>query len=202
MPRNRPAADAPRASPAPHKEENPAVRGDDEVRFEELPEKETRGAKKRKATQLERLGESLVKLAGPKLERVPMPDDLRGAILEARRLLEKTSARGGYRRQVQLIGKIMRTLDAQPIADVLETLKSEDAPSSAAFRKAEVWRDRLLDGTDDDLDALFGAAPALLAERTHLRQLIRQAKKERTAKAPPHAQRALFRELRVAFLAA
>src|SRR4051812_46681221 len=95
--------------------------------LEQEPDRETRGEKKRKALQLERLGEVLVKLPEGKLARVPMPDDLKGAVVEARRILAK-SARGGYRRQINFIGKIMRTLDAQPIADALEQMKNEDAP--------------------------------------------------------------------------
>src|SRR4051794_1117713 len=132
--------------------------------LDEEPAKETRGEKKRKALQLERLGESLVKLPPAKFARVPMPDDLRAAVTEARRI---THTRGGYRRQVQFIGRIMRTLDAQPIADALESMKNEDAPSAAAFKKAERWRDRLMEEGDPALEALVVEAPA--ADRTKLR---------------------------------
>lgn len=152
--------------------------------------RETRGEKKRKATQLERLGESLVDLPEPKLARVPMPDDLAAAVREARRLKDLQS-RGGYRRQVQFIGKIMRAIDAVPIADALVAMRSEDAPSSAAFQQAEQWRDRVIAGDDGDLDALLQALPTL--DRTHLRQLIRQAKKEAREHKPAHAARAVSR---------
>lgn len=162
-----------------------------------LEDKETRGEKKRKAEQLERLGESLVDLAAYKLARVPMPDDLAAAVHEARRLKEG-NARGGYRRQVQFIGRIMRTLDARPLADAIEHLNTEDAPSSAAFLAAERWRDRLIAGDDADLDVLLQDKPD--ADRTHLRQVIRQAKKEAKENKPPHAARALFRALRLLFL--
>jgi ribosome-associated protein len=159
--------------------------------------KETRGEKKRKALQLERLGESLVELPTPKLGRVPMPDDLAAAVREARRLKE-IRALGGYRRQVQFIGKIMRNLDALPIAEALETMKGEDAPGSAAFQQAEQWRDRLVAGDDADLDALLLVLPSL--DRTHLRQLVRQAQKEARDNKPAHAARSIFRTLRPLFL--
>ncbi len=165
-------------------------------------ERETRGAKKRRAEQLERLGESLVLLAEPKLARVPMPDDLRDALTEARRL-KATSARGGYRRQVQFLGRIMRSIDALPIAAALDAMRHEDAPSAASFQAAEHHRDALVaasDGADVDalLDALLRAHPQL--DRTHLRQLVRQAHKEAHDNKPPHAARALFRALREAFV--
>ncbi len=162
--------------------------------LEEQEPRETRGEKKRKATQLERLGESLVDLPPSKIARVPMPDDLRAAVVEAARI---KSSRGGYRRQVQFIGRIMRTIDAQPIADALESMKSEDAPSSRTFRASELWRDRLITNGDKALEDLVKEAP--LADRTKLRQLLRQAQKEKATSKPPHATRALFRELKALF---
>lgn len=165
---------------------------------EELPPKETRGEKKRKATQLERLGESLVHLPPAKLARVPLPDDLRAAVNEAVRIKD---SHGGYRRQVQFIGRIMRTVDAQPIADALEAMKGEDAPSARSFRAAEVWRARLIDDGDKALEELVKEQP--LADRTKLRQLLRQAQKEKPVPGKPtkapHATRALFRELKALF---
>ncbi len=152
---------------------------------DEPPPRESRGDKKRRAEQLERLGESLVKLPPGKLARVPMPDDLDAAVHEARRILDK-GAHGGYRRQVQFIGRIMRTLDAQPIADALERMKSEDAPSSAAFRAAERWRDRLMAEGDAALEALVQEKPD--ADRTRLRQLVRA-----------RSTRVLFREVKALF---
>lgn len=165
--------------------------------LEEEPARETRGEKKKRATQLERLGESLVHLPPAKLARVPMPDDLAAAVTEARRI-KAMKAHGGYRRQVQFIGRIMRFLDARPIAEALETMKSEDAPSSAAFRAAELWRDRLVAEGDAALDELMRELPSL--DRTELRQLMRQAQKETAQGKPPHARRAIFRTLRPLFL--
>lgn len=152
-------------------------------------ERETRGAKKERAQRLENLGEALVKLPAGKLARLELPDDLKAAVQEARRI----TAHGGYRRQIQFIGRIMRTVDARPIAAQLEALQQEDAPSSAAFRAAERWRDRLVDEGDLALAALVTEHPR--ADRTALRQLARQATVERAKGKPPHASRALFRAL-------
>jgi ribosome-associated protein len=151
-------------------------------------ERETRGEKKRKAIQLERLGESLVKLSADKLARVPMPDDLRAAVIEARRIATKTSARGGYRRQINFIGRIMRTLDAEPIAASLDAMRVEDAPSAAAFREAEHWRDRLVSEGDAALEELMRTHPNV--DATRVRQLMRAK-----------SVRAIFKELHTAFKA-
>lgn len=151
--------------------------------------RETRAEKKKRAWQLENLGEALVKLPAGKLARVTLPEDLREAVMEARRI----TAHGGYRRQVQFIGRIMRTVDARPIAAQLDALEQEDAPSSAAFRAAERWRDRLIDEGDLALAALVVERPDV--DRTALRQLARQAVLEKKRGKPPHASRALFRAL-------
>ncbi|MCC7073801.1 MAG: DUF615 domain-containing protein [Deltaproteobacteria bacterium] len=150
-------------------------------------ERETRAAKKERAWRLEKLGEALVKLPGGKLARLELPDDLKAAVMEARRI----TAHGGYRRQIQFIGRIMRTIDARPIDAQLQALLQEDAPSSAAFKAAERWRDRLVTEGDAALAALVVEQPT--ADRTALRQLARQAALEHSKGKAPHASRALFR---------
>lgn len=169
------------------------------------PAREPRGEKKRRALQLEILGESLVHLNAPQLARVAMPDDLAQAVHEARRILAKKSTEGGgegFRRQVQRIGAIMRTLDAEPIAIALGHLRLEGTIASEAFQKGERWRTRLLDEGDAAIDALCSEHPAV--DRTALRQLVRAAVKERTQQltspqTPNTTQRKLFRMLRTVF---
>jgi ribosome-associated protein len=192
---------------AEHESALDAINVDENVRFaDEGSGREARGEKKRRALQLERLGESLIRLKPGALVRVPLPDDLRAAVVEAQRILAK-KAFGGYRRQVQLVGKIMRTVDAEPIAAALETLRLEGTLASAGFQRAERWRSRLVDAVDnravDELLAeLCTERPAI--DRTAVRQLVRSAQKERAAQAtnarkPSTAQRKLFRVLREAF---
>lgn len=197
---------------AEHEEALDEINVDENARFaDEGPEREAKGEKKRRALQLERLGESLIRLKPGQLVRVPLPDDLDAAVKEAQRILAK-KAFGGYRRQVQLIGKIMRTVDAEPIAKALDALKLEGTLASEAFQRAERWRTRLLDesgkAVDDaiaelavDVAAADGAARL---DRTALRQIVRAAQKERAAQQtnaqkPSTAQKKLFRLLRELF---
>ena len=53
------------------------------------------------------LGEHLVKLTPAQLSRAPLPDELRAAV----RTAQAISQRGGRKRQLQYIGKLMRRLD-------------------------------------------------------------------------------------------
>lgn len=180
-----------------------AINVDENGRFvEDVSEREGRGEKKKRAWQLENLGEELINLKAGQLVRVPMPDDLAAAVHECRRILEKGGVRGGYRRQVQLVGKIMRTLDAEPIAKAIEALRLEGTKASEAFQLAERWRTRLLDGTDADIDVVCNEQPKL--DRTQLRQTVRAAQKERAERLlnrdkPSTNQKKVFRLLREVF---
>jgi ribosome-associated protein len=168
-----------------------ALNVDENGRFLNEPEpKEPRVEKKRRAIELENLGEALVKLKPGQLARVPMPDDLRAAVVDAQRLagLNK-AALHGHRRQLQFIGKIMRTVDAVPILAALEDLLTEGTMSSAAFQLAEQWREKLIGDGDAALSLLCAEHPAV--DRTTLRQVVRAAVKERaTLAARPEAERA------------
>ena len=84
---------------------------DDRLQDEEsddIYEGPSKSQKKREAEALQKLGGELAKLAPDAFERVTgLPEDIRDAILEYRRL----KSFGALRRQMQLIGKLMRRLD-------------------------------------------------------------------------------------------
>ena len=73
----------------------------------ESPRPPSKSQRKRDATALQDLGEHLVKLTPTQLRRVPLPDELLSAVRTARAI----SQRGARKRQLQLIGKLMRRLD-------------------------------------------------------------------------------------------
>ncbi|MBP7712242.1 MAG: DUF615 domain-containing protein [Gammaproteobacteria bacterium] len=76
--------------------------------------------RKRDAEALQALGERLVELKPSRLARVPLDERLREEILTAQRV----QARGARRRQLQLIGKLMRSADAAAIAEALARLEA------------------------------------------------------------------------------
>ena len=79
-------------------------KGDNEAE-QEAPSK---SARKRHMHALQQLGERLVALPQAELDKINIKDDrLKEAIDEARRI----SARGGLKRQLQFIGKLMRSVD-------------------------------------------------------------------------------------------
>lgn len=142
---------------------------------------------KRDMQALQDLGERLVALPQARLDRVELPAALRDAVLEARRI----SARGGRKRQLQYIGKLMRHVDAAPIEAAIARMDGNDQAATALLHQAERWRERLLEAGDDALTEFLDRYPG--ADRQRLRQLQRNARAERDSEKPPRYQRELFR---------
>lgn len=145
---------------------------------------------KREMHALQKTGEELVGLSGAELARITLPDELREAVALARRL----NQRGAHKRQLQYIGRLMRAIDPEPIQRDLDRIRNRDAAHTARQHRIERWRDRLLDEGDSALEALLVDHPGL--DRQHLRQMLRNALKERGTDKPPRAARELFRYLR------
>ncbi len=149
----------------------------------------SKSQKKREMHALQDLGEELVKLSQDRLDKLDLPDALYDAVMDARRF-SKHEAR---RRQMQFIGKLMRDLDTEPIAEQLAEIKGESDAAKANFHTLERWRERLL-ADDAALTEWLAEHPS--DDIQQLRNLIRNARKEATEGKPPKSSRALFRQLR------
>jgi ribosome-associated protein len=145
---------------------------------------------KRDAHALQKLGTELLDLPESEWSQLNLPPDLVAALREAKRL----RSHGARKRQFQYIGKLMRNLDPQPIQQYFERVRLKTRQQAQRHHEVERWRTRLLDEGDPALEAFMGQYTE--ADRQHLRQLIRQARKEQTENKPPKASRALFRYIR------
>ena len=164
-------------------EENPADNSEREAR----PSKTKR---KKEMHALQDIGESLVQLDSRRLIELDLSDSLMEAVLEAKRIRKH----GALRRQMQLIGKLMRDVDAQPIRKKLDLWGNLSAEGTARLHQLERWRERLMgDEQMQALDELGGKYPA--ADLQQLRTLARNAVKEKLANKAPKSFRALFQEL-------
>jgi len=101
--------------------------------------KPSKSALKRQFTELQGLGERLIGLTDTQLIALVTEPKL----LEAVRLARSIGSHGALRRQKQLIGKLMREIDAEPVRLGLEKLGRRDQDEKRTFREAEKWRDRL-----------------------------------------------------------
>ena len=158
----------------------------------EAPEGEIRPSKsqrKREMHELQDLGERLVQLSAERLAGLGLPDDLRRAVEEARRIT-KHEAR---RRQMQYIGRLMRGVDAAPIRETIAVLDGRSAAETASMHRLERLRVRLLHD-ETVLTELARDHPG--ADLQHLGQLRRNALKEKEQGKAPRSFRELFRALR------
>ncbi|HWA38814.1 MAG TPA: ribosome biogenesis factor YjgA [Burkholderiales bacterium] len=152
-------------------------------------DKPSKTQRKQEMHELQRLGVELVALSESLLNDMALDAPLLAAVLEAKR----TKTHGGQRRQMQYIGRLMRDVDPAPIRERLAMLKGESAQASAAHRRLEGWRSRLMED-DEALTAFATAHPA--ADLQALRALLRNARKEMKEGKPPRAFRELFRFLK------
>ena len=149
----------------------------------------SKSSKKRAMTALQVLGTRLVNLTPSQLEQVPIEDPrLQEAVLQARKITQ----RGGLRRQLQYIGKLMRVIDPEPIENALAKLDGAHQEERAQLHQLEQLRDALIADGDAALPATLAVFPN--ADRQQLRQLVR-----RSNPGDPHAKehaRKLFKYLR------
>ena len=149
----------------------------------------SRSQLKRESEALQALGEELIELSVDTLKKFHLPDDLKVALLDAK----KITANGAIRRQRQYIGKLMRSVDVEPIQAQLRILKGENDQHNAWLHRIERWRDKLIadDGALEDLMDEF-QVPDIQA----LRQAIRNARRERAESKPPKSYRVIFQTLK------
>ncbi len=138
---------------------------------------------------LQKLGEELVELKPSQLEKIPMTEDLADAIKDAQRFNKEAR-----RRQLQFIGKLMRNIDPEPIQSALDKIRNKHSQNTAVLHKLEQLRDRIIEKGDDAINDVLELYPEI--DRQRLRQLARQAKKEKETNKAPKASREIFQVLK------
>jgi len=145
---------------------------------------------KRESQALQDMGRQLVEMPEGKLAKFELPENLQDAILDARRLKN----REGKRRQLQYIGKLMRTIDISFIQQTLDKMDHQSQTYRQHFKQLEDWRDKIISQGNPAIEALIEQYPD--ADRQQLRNLQRQATREIEHKKAPTASRKLFAYLR------
>lgn len=148
---------------------------------------------KRESDKLQAIGESLLTLRPDLLAGLGLSDKLMDALTAVKRITNFE----GRRRQMQFIGKLMRLLDADTVRAAeaaLETQHKGSAEEKLTLHLVEQWRDRLL-ADDQAMTEWFAVEreAGIETDPQHLRALIRQARKDATAKQPPESAGAAVR---------
>ncbi|VAW59741.1 hypothetical protein MNBD_GAMMA08-1492 [hydrothermal vent metagenome] len=136
------------------------------------------------------LGEKMITLNKEELAQINMDDELRSALEEAQRIKSNSA----LKRQKHFIAKIMRGLQDDTLAEQVERILHKDDIYNAQFKRMEKWRDSIIESGDNGINDFLETYP--LADRHHLRQLVRNAIKEKKNNKPPAAYRQIFKYIR------
>jgi ribosome-associated protein len=147
----------------------------------------TKGELKRQAQAVQDLANRLVDAPAELVDGLDLPEKLADAIELARRI----TGGGALVRQKQFVAKLMRGIDLDPVRTALDTREDAARLDAARFRRAERWRDRLVDEGPEALEAFAAENPA--ADRAQLTALAAAAVAERRSGQASGAGRRLFR---------
>jgi ribosome-associated protein len=150
----------------------------------------SKSARKREAASLQELGVQLSALPDQEIKALGLPDSLFTALRDLRRL----PSHGAQVRQRQYIGKLMRTIDPEPVLAKLAERKQRHDSEIRHFQQIERWRDRLLSEPTAGALELQQAYPQI--DRAALLKLLDKAERERLEQRSPVGARELFAFLR------
>jgi len=150
----------------------------------------SKSQRRRDALELKSLALELIRLSPARLGRVPMDDDVRSAIMEARQIRSNVAGK----RQLQYVAKLLRRIDPEPMIQAMKDFEGEARQLTGRQHRSEAWRDFLLESGDHAVGVLMQHRSGV--DTQAIRQLIRNANKETSGGKPPASARALFRVLR------
>jgi ribosome-associated protein len=155
------------------------------TRPEERPSKTQR---KRQMHERQALGAKLVELNAEQLARLRLPERLHESIMQAR----EVRGHEARRRQLQFIGKLMRTADYESIRSAYEALLGPSRALVGLMHRCEQLREELIDD-ESALERFVGEHPG--ADVQWLRVKLRAVRQEGAAPASARHARELYRYL-------
>ncbi len=152
-----------------------------------LRERPSKTRRKQASHDLQALGEALLELPDEQVRTLGLSESLVDAIAAARRI----RAHEARRRQMQLIGKLMRLNDVELARAAVAERQLGHARDSLALHQAERWRAELI--AEDDATTRFAIThPG--ADLQRLRALVRNARKD-AAGVPEQRSGRAYRDL-------
>lgn len=145
---------------------------------------------KREMSALQDIGKKLIELNDTQLGKMPISAELMRATKESRNITQREATR----RHLQYIGKLMRTEDAEAIQYALDEFDSGSQRFTQALHGLELWRERLLNETQDVVTEYVEQHPHTDVQQ--LRQLIRNALKDQKSDKNTGAYKKLFQFLK------
>ncbi|MCG6966000.1 MAG: DUF615 domain-containing protein [Chromatiaceae bacterium] len=164
----------------------------------EIPDKPSKSARKREAEGLQSLADQMTGLSDKELVRLGVDAALRDALALVRPMRPSSARNRQLKHCVRFMDTDMAALDQ--VRAYLDNRHSQQVSANREFHVIERWRDRLLDEGDSALEALLDERQGL--DRQRVRQLYRDAVREKETGKPAGAARKLFRYLRETLLGA
>ena len=152
-------------------------------------ERPNKTALKREAEANKALILRIMQLGDSLYQRLELSEALREAIDDAKRFKKQA-----LKRQLIYTTSLMRHEDPAEISAQVDTLERPAKQDTAAFHQLEQWRDQLLNGDTGVLDTLVYTFDGL--DIQYVRQLVRNALKEKKNNKPPKSARLLFQYLK------
>ena len=156
------------------------------------PEDRGRESNRSKAARMklvETLARALVDMQPVQLAKVPLPEDLREAVVACQGFTRNARAR-----QLRRIGGLLRAVDTEPIAAAVREVQTGRGERSRREQSYEHWRTRLVQGGDSALTELVRAYPN--ADAQVLRNYVRAVVKAPESPRGKRASRELLRAIR------
>lgn len=163
---------------------------DEEELESDYPESKSKTQVKKEMHDLQKIGERLAALSDQQINQISMPEELSRTL----KFVKTIKSRAAHRRELKHIGGMLRKVDIEPIMEALEILDQNHLQGASQFRKHEKWREELIGGNEELLTEIKDLLPDMDIQK--IRQLIRNARKEREKEKPPKSSRELFRYLR------
>lgn len=152
-------------------------------------EYKSKSQRKREMEALRELVRQMIDSRQVVLEKLPVDERVRDAIIQARGFKKEA-----LRRQIHHIANLLVHEDEPALRRAVEEMHRPHREQTETFHELESWRDRLVAGDEVLLNQIVNDYE--LADRQQLRQLARNANQEAKAGKPPKSSRALFKILR------
>lgn len=145
---------------------------------------------KKEMEALQGVGKVLCEMKKEQLAQVPISEELAEGIKTYHRI----TSREARRRQLQYIGKVMRSENVEEIQAVVDRFDSSSEIYAKRLHVLEAWRERLITEGNSALTEFVEKHPMVNVQ--NLRQLVRNAVKDRKNDKNTGAAKKLFRHLK------
>ena len=139
------------------------------------------------------MGETMSKLSATHLKSLDLPENIHKAVSDVTAMPHN----GARKRLLKYIAGQLHKLDVSPYQEKLARIQNKSAHSVREHHIVEHWRDRLIHEGNDAITELFDEQPSV--DLQHIRQLLRNIKKETETGKPPRTSRLLYRYLKTFF---